>query len=280
MTFDTGRITYEVIREVSIGDVNDVFVCRDSLDKHAAYKTIWIVKNRELSKSLISGFSKCDEDICEEYFALRDNMCFVFPYVQERPLSRFYIGNVREKQCSRQQIWLDIVIQCMTMKLPGGVLELILKQSQINIAPDGSIEFGYLIDLSEYRDGVLEKENVTRCAELILDLIYMEESKRKETTVALLEKKLKRSKYDEFIQLFKDIKIIMQDSQNANLIGRIKMWVAARQDLIYRVLSVVCVVLVCIVVVNFLGRLILPDFSFWKLFRYSLKQIGTESMLN
>jgi hypothetical protein len=280
MTLDTGRKTYEVIREVSIGDVNDVFICRNSLDRQSAYKTVWIVKKRELSKALISGFSKCDEDICEEYFALRDNMCFVFPYVQERPLSRFYIGNVHEKQCSRQQIWLDIVIQCMTKKLPSGILELVLKQEQINIAPDGSIEFGYLLDLEEYRDYVPEKENVTRCAELILDLIYMDESKHKDTTVMLLEKKLKRSKYDEFIQLYKDIKIIMQESQNVSLIGRVKNWVIAEQDLIYRVLSVVCIVLVCIVVVNFLGSLILPDFSFWKLFRYSLKQIGTESMLN
>jgi hypothetical protein len=108
----------------------------------------------------------------------------------------------------------------------------------------------------------------------------MDESKHKDTTVMLLEKKLKRSKYDEFIQLYKDIKIIMQESQNASLIGRVKNWIIAEQDLIYRVLSVVCIVLVCIVAVNFLGSLILPDFSFWKLFRYSLKQIGTESMLN
>jgi hypothetical protein len=207
-------------------------------------------------------------------------MCFVFPYVQERPLSRFYIGNVREKQCSRQQIWLDIVTQCMTRKLPNEILALVLKQRQINIAPDGSIGFGFSLDLSEYREGILEKDNVTSCAELILNLIYMEDSKKKDTTVALLEKKLKRSKYDEFIQLFKDIKIIIQDSQDVNLISRIKRWIVARQNVIYRVLSVVCVVLVCMVAVSFLGRLVLPDFSFWKLFTNSLKQIGTQSMLN
>jgi hypothetical protein len=233
-----------------------------------------------MSKSLIRGFAKSEECVCEEYFALKDNMCFVFPYIQERPLFRFYVGNIKQNSCSRQQIWLDIVTQCMTKKLPDDILNLIIKQGQINIAPDGSIDFGYLLDLSDYKEGIQEKTNVTLCAKMILELIYIDDAKSKDPTVLLLEKKLKRSKYDEFIQLFKDIKIIMQDNSDISKIERVKLFIKSRQDVIYRIMCVICIVLVCIVVVEFLGRLVLKDFSFLKIFTNSLKQIGTQSLVN
>jgi hypothetical protein len=279
MTLNTGRIKYEVIREVYIGDVNDVFVCRNEADRHAAYKTVWIVKERNLAKSLIKGFSK-GGGICEEYFAQRENMCFVFPYVQERPLFRFYIGNLKDNNCSRQRIWLDLVTQCMTRKLPEGILNLILEQGQVNIAADGSIDFGYFLDLTNYREDVQEKDNVVLCVQRILDLIYLDNVKGKDSAVMLLEKKLKRNKYTEFIQLYKDIRIIMQDNSDIGRIERAKRFVLARQDTIYRVLSIICVVLVVVVAINFLASIVLPDFSFWKVFTNPLKQIGTQSLLN
>jgi hypothetical protein len=280
MTLNTGKIKYEVIREVFTGEVNDVYVCQNSQDRHSAYKTVWIVKNRSVAKSLIGGFANGGGGVCEEYFALGENMCFVFPYLQERPLFKFYISNIQEKKCSRQQIWLDIITQCMTKKLPGGILNLILKQSQIRLAPDGGIEFGYCLDLSEYDERISEADNVTLCAKRILELIYLEGTNNKDTAVMLLEKKLKRSKYSEFIQLFKDIKIIMQDNSDITKRERVKRFLVARQDRIYRILSVVCVVLVCIVVVNLISRLFIEDFSFWRLFTNPLEHIGTESMLN
>jgi hypothetical protein len=277
MTLNAGKIKYEVIREVNTGDVNDVYICRDKADVSAPFKTIWVVKNREVSKALIAGFSK--SYICKECFVLNDYMCFVLPYTEPRPLFRFYIGTCMSKNCSRQQIWLDIVTKCITCKLPEGLLYLILEQNQINIAPDGSIEFGYNIDLTGYKENVTQTQNVTLCAKRILELIYMESIKGTDSAVLLLEKKLKRNKYDEFIQLFKDIKLIMQEDSEESKIKKLKRYVVTKQDVIYRVLSIVCIVLVCIVAVNFVGNIFLKDFSLWKIFTNSLKEIGTESMI-
>jgi hypothetical protein len=107
----------------------------------------------------------------------------------------------------------------------------------------------------------------------------MESIKGTDSAVLLLEKKLKRNKYDEFIQLFKDIKLIMQEDSEESKIKKLKRYVVTKQDAIYRVLSIVCIVLVCIVAVNFVGNIFLKDFSFWKIFTNSLKEIGTESMI-
>jgi hypothetical protein len=72
----------------------------------------------------------------------------------------------------------------------------------------------------------------------------------------------------------------MQDNSDITKRERVKRFLVARQDRIYRILSVVCVVLVCIVVVNLISRLFIEDFSFWRLFTNPLEHIGTESMLN
>lgn len=280
MILNTGKIKYEVIREVSKGEINDVLICRNVLDRTAPCKTIWVVKKRDIAKSLIKGFAGSDEGVCEEYFSLKDNMCFVFPYAQERPLFRFYMGNIREDGCSRQQIWLDIITQCMTKKLPNGMLNLILSQRRINIAADGSIDFDYLVDLTNYQEDIGEKDNVTLCAKMILELIYLDEGKGGDTTVYLLEKKLKRSKYGEFIQLFKDIKIIMQDDSEIGRLEKAKLFLRARQDMFYRILCVVCVILVCVVVFELVGNVMFKNFSLAKLFATPLEQIGTQSLLD
>jgi hypothetical protein len=279
MILNTGKKKYEVMREVFTGDVNDVYVCQDAQDRQSPYKTVWIVKERRIAKALVAGMAKSGQSVCEEYFTQNENMGFVLPYVQERPLYRFYVSNIEGDGYSRQNIWLDIITQCMTKKLPDEVINLILKQGQIQIAPDGSIEFSYFFDLSEYDFEATEKDNVALCAQCILELIHME-SRGSRAALTLLEKKLKRSRYIEFIQLYKDVKIIMQDNSETGKVEKAKKIVVSNSDRIYKILSVLCIILLCIVIIKLLGNLFLKDFSFWKLFGNSLKQIGTESLLN
>ena len=66
-------------------------------------------------------------------------MGFVFPYFQERPLQKFYLGSIRKGSCSCQQVWLALVEQCMVSKLPDAVVYLILCQEQAHKNPDGKI---------------------------------------------------------------------------------------------------------------------------------------------
>lgn len=281
MLLNAGKKQYRIIREVFTGNTNDVYVCQNQDDAKSAYKTIWIVKKREIAKALLGSFEKTDASLLEECFAQNENMCFVLPYSQERPLYKFYISNIKNQSRSRQQIWLDLVVKCMTGRLPDALLNLILRQEQIQLEPDGSIGFSFFLDLSEYTASVTEKENVILCAEKIVELIRLENEDSKEAAVLLLEKKLDRKKYQEFIQLYKDIKLIMQDDSDTDLkiYIKIKNMILAKQDRIYMVLSYICILLISIIIINLLGHLFLGEFSFWKLFGNSLEQIGTESLL-
>ena len=275
MILSTGVKDYKIVREVITGETNDVYICQNQKEPKAPYKTIWIVKNRRIVKILMEQM----EDSCEEHFMQNENAGFVFPYIQERPLYKFYPSSIREQNCPCWQIWLGLVAKCMTCGLPAAVVYLILDQDQIHVYPDGTICFGFLLDLSDYDDAVRERENVILCAEKILELMRLENqhSAVRMQALRLLEKKLDRETYQEFIQLYKDIKLIGKiDSAGSKKRNRIT---AFSQDKIYRILSVICIFMVCMVVFMMIGHVFWGEFSFWKLFGSSLDRIGTESLL-
>lgn len=278
MVLRTGRKVYEVIREVLEGKANSVYVCREQEEPDAPYKTIWIVKERRIARALLENA----DTYCEETFMQSENAGFVFPYVRERPLRKFYLNSIREGFCTRQQVWLALVEQCMVSKLPPAVVYLILSQGQAHAAPDGSIQFGFQLDLSEYDDSICERDNVIACADEILCLLRLEEPVGKGDgarmqAAALLEKKLAREAYQELIQLYRDIRLLGRaDSAGRKWRGRLAV---SEWDWLYRLLSGICIVLVCLVVLMAAGSLFLGDASFWKLFDGSLDTIGTESLL-
>lgn len=275
MILSTGVKDYKIVREVITGKTNDVYICQNQKEPKAPYKTIWIVKNRRIVKILMEQM----EDSCEEHFMQNENAGFVFPYIQERPLYKFYPSSIREQNCPCWQIWLGLVAKCMTCGLPAAVVYLILDQDQIHVNPDGTICFGFLLDLSDYDNAVRERENVILCAEKILELMRLENqhSAVRMQALRLLEKKLDRKEYKEFIQLYKDIKLIGKtDSAGDKKRNRIT---AFSQDKIYRILSVICIFMVCMVVFMMIGHVFWGEFSFWKLFGSSLDRIGTESLL-
>lgn len=288
MVLSTGRKTYEVIREVLEGEANSVYVCREEKEPDAPYKTVWIVKDRGIVKALLENV----DAYCEETFMQNENAGFVFPYVRERPLRKFYLsslsvsnfklGNIGKGFCTRQQVWLALVEQCMVSKLPPAVVYLILSQGQAHLAPDGSIQFGFQLDLSEYDDSICERDNVIACADEIVRLIRLEDMGKKRDTVkmqaaALLEKKLEREEYQEWIQLYRDIRLLGRSGSE----GKKRRGIIAMSEWIwgYHLLSGVCIILVCMVVLMAVGHVFFGEASFWKLFVSSLDTIGTESLL-
>ncbi len=244
MILNTGKISYKVIREVFEGKINNVYICQNQNDRKSAYKTVWIVKDRSVARMLIENL----EDCCEECFMKNEDACFVFPYMQERPLNRFYLSTIQNKPDIKQRIWLEIVVKCMTSKLSAPLMNLILNQGQINIEPDGSIWFGFLLDLSKYDNTVTEKDNVATCAEIIVELIEKEQTNRKDVVARLLNKKLDKEEYLEFIQLYKDIRLITGEEENEDKTKKITKFVLSEQDKIYKILSVFSIILVCVVI--------------------------------
>lgn len=275
MLLCAGEREYKVIREVFTGEKNDVYICQNAKEPKAPFKTLWLVKDRILIRILMGSMG----DVCEENFMQNENACFVFPYFVERPLFRFYLGTIRNGSCTQQQVLLELVVRCMTSGLPTEILNLILKQDQINIGADGMIWFGFSLDLSEYKDHVLEKENVSICAGIISELSGLERASGYDITMRLLDKKLNRGGYEEFIQLYKDIKLIVQEQESADTKEKLKGFVRSKQDSIYRFLACLCIVLVCTTIIFAIGHFVFGEFSFWKLFSSPLDMIGTESLL-
>lgn len=278
MVLNTGRTTYQVIREVLEGKTNTVYICREAGKSGAPYKTVWIVKDRRIVKELLESAA----NYCGEVFMQNAYAGFVFPYFQERPLQKFYLGSIRKGYCTAQQVWLALVEQCIISKLPPAVVYLILRQKQAQIAADGSVSLGFLLDLSDYDNTICEQDNVIACAEEIVRLIRLEDLEKKNNmvkkqAVTLLERKLERDEYQEFMQLYRDIRLFGRGDSA----GKKRRW---RLDLagwnwLYRLLSYVCVVLVCMVVLMILGNVFLGADFFWKLFRGPLDTIGTETLL-
>lgn len=280
MLLNTAKKQYRVVREVWNGEANDVYVCQDQNEPTAPYKIIWLVKNRRIARELMGR----PGDVCEECFMHNENAGFVFGYGGERLLDRFYQSTIQSEAVSESRVWLELVVRCMTSGLPPAVLNMILKQKQIHIDQDGGIWFGFFLDLSKYDEQAGEKENVALCAAYIAQLIESGLAVRADAAknlqvMNLLQKKLSRKKYQEFIQLYRDIKLMTREQGMENRKGRLKAAVASRQDLIYRILAFCCIVLVCTVIFMIVGHLFFGEFPFWKLFRSPLDQIGTESLL-
>lgn len=280
MLLNTGKKQYKVIREVLKGEVNEICVCQNPDEPAAPYKTVWLVRNRRIAKELMGKL----DGVCEECFMYSEAAGFVFAYDGERPLGRFYLNAVQDNPAAGPGIWLELVVRCMTSGLPPAVLNVILRQRQIHIGADQSIWFGYFLDLSEYDAGVGEAENVALCATRIMELIesglvLKTDAAKNIRVMKLIQKKLNRKKYQEFMQLYSDIRLMTRESASRNGKGRLKAFAMSRQDLIYQILAVLCIVLVCIVIFMLVGHLFFGEYSFWKLFYDPLERIGTESLL-
>lgn len=280
MLLNTGKKQYKIIREVLKGGVNEVYVCQNQDESAAPYKTVWLVRDRRIAKELMGKL----DGVCEECFMHSEAAGFVFSYDGERPLGRFYLNAVQNNPAAGPRVWLELVVRCMTSGLPPAVLNVILRQRQIHIGADGGIWFGCFLDLSEYDADAEEKENVALCAACIMELVesglvLKTDSAKNVRVMKLIQKKLDRKKYQEFMQLYSDIKLMTRESTPRNSRGRLKTLAASRQDLIYRVLAVLCIALVCIVIFMLVGYLLFGEYSFWKLFHDPLERIGTESLL-
>lgn len=281
MLLNTEKTQYRIVREVLIGEVNDVYVCQNKNESAAPYKTVWLVKERRIAKELMGTL----DGVCEERFMHNEAAGFVFAYGGERPLGRFYLNAVQSDAASASKIWLELVVRCMTSGLPPSVLNVLLKQRQIHIGADGDIWLGCFPDLSEYDPQAGEKENVALCAACIMELIESglaaktADAAKNIRVMKLIQKKLDRNEYQEFMQLYSDLRLMTRRSGERSRKEWLKDIAASRQDTIYRVLAAVCIVLVCVVILMLAGHLLFGEFSFWKLFHKPLEQIGTESLL-
>lgn len=264
---------YQVVREVLSGEKNDVMVCLYEGGGAAEYKTIWQVRDRELKKCLLKG-----PQIWEDCFVGKEHMYFVFPYQRERPLDKFYPSTVHFKRQDKGKIWLDFVERCMTLGLPSGILYLLLKQKQAGLTPEGKIFFNYFLDLSDYREDKGEQECAMLCAGEILMLAELGEEKA-DKFCGLLEKKVRRKAYKDFLQLYRDVKLISGGWEKKTFFGQIKDAFIKRKVLFRKILCISCIVAVFTGAGVFFCNAFLGDTLLYRLFGNTFEKIGTESLL-
>nr|DAL19929.1 MAG TPA_asm: hypothetical protein [Caudoviricetes sp.] len=278
MILDNGQEQYEVVRDVFVGKDHVVSVCKYLQSVSVEYKVIWLVKNRELAKKIIGVFSKTVffREKEKSIFTYQDAVCFVLPYEEERPLMNFYLATVRMGVCSGQQIWQQLLVKCMSSELPKPILYLILRQRQIKISQDGNIYFQYELDVTELNPAVTEAECTMECARIIRELMDLEHVSTQ--AAVLIDRKLKRKGYIEFIDLYKDIKIMIhQEAEIKKTSFREK--IESRKDNIFRLLLVMGIILLVIVIVIAVLQWKFQGDSAFRIFHYSVDQIGTESLL-
>lgn len=279
MILDTGEKQYKVIREVFCGEKNDVVVCQELHTAVLIYKTVWIIRNRDMARLLLEEFAQREnKHMYETCFTRKENLYFVLPYHQERPLHKFYMSTGTGMHGRKEKIWLELVTQCMTCQIPDSLLYLIFSQNQIQLGEDGSIHFGFFLDLSEYDEKKENRDCVTACARQLLALVR-QEAQQPNMASQLLEKKLGRADYTEYIYLYKDIKLIAENREKRNIREELRNQIKRNKDRCYRVLFTLSSMLLVLVISMLVSRLIFGDFSFYKIFSNSLEQIGTESLL-
>lgn len=271
MILNTKSRQLSCIQVVCNNETNAACVCKTADGGTVAYYTVLLVKNRTVARKML----KTNEYEC---FSHQDSLCFLFPYSEPRTITRYYLSVVEHRCGNREKIWKDLVVSCMTSGIAWPLMYLILNQEQVSLAGDGSIYFGYLLNLEEYTEEITEAMCANRCAKLLLELLRQEQ-KQHDLGISLLTAKLSKGCYQGFLELLSDIQMVTAIGEKESVKAKLKRQVEKQKDKAFRVLVGTSVVLVVLVIIMLLMKLFLGDVSLFDIFRQSIKEIGTESLL-
>ncbi len=279
MVFQSQKMQLKSVRLVFKNEVNELHVCRNLIEKNGGLYTVICVKDHKLVRRFLRI---CERKVGAEPFFVDcfsdgTNQIIVFPYVKERLLSDFYRPDVLSlSEC--EDICINTIIACMSTTLPWPLLYLVLTQKQLHLARDGSVYTGFFIDLAELDETIEEKHCTVKCAEILLDLLRPKEN-RQANSLNLLEKKVGKSSYTRFVELYKDVRISAVPKGKKGLRGKFGQWFSRNKDRLFHILLWISIILVLFVIISFLSQLIFGDAPWLRLFVNSFKKIGTESLL-
>ncbi len=276
MIYQIGNMSLNCIRELFRCEADNVSVCQDLNASADAFYTLVTIKDHGLAKEIIESYEKAGK----KFIATAphpDGFLILFPYKDERRLSQFYIGTrFSNEEC--ENICVNLIMECLRADIPYPLLYLILDQDQIDLGKDCSIHFGYGLDFSAYDTTIGERECANRCARIILELIRpMAQSKV--MSFELMKRKVPKEVYRTFADIYHDVKITTEAEAKPGIIKRAKAFLSRNLGRIFKLLVILCGILVVIVLLMLLTQLIVGDISFFRLFKNPFKEIGTESML-
>lgn len=279
MIYQSDHLTLYSVMDVFHGEVNDVMICEEISGGRGNYYTLVAVKDHETVKKLLRIIKRSERsmDCCVDMFTSNNCFCIVFPYIKERRLADFYMAKAIPLALC-EEICLSLLLQCMSSSLPYPLLELVLKQRQIHLLKDNSIVLGYCIDLSELNENSGQKECTMQCAIRIRELLQ-EKTTKKNVSYQLLLKKIPKQSYQDFRELYKDIRLSKTNIGKQGIRKRLRNIWLRNQSAVFRLLLVLSIILAVLVILMFLSNVIWGDIPFLRFFINTFKQIGTESLM-
>lgn len=274
----------EVISEVFRGSVNDVLICRDQLSAAGALYTVLAVHDRACIREMLQileSSQRGGEPVYTANFTQNETMLFVLPYREQRRFSDFAEGQITSLAVS-ETICVNLVMECLSCHLPWPLLYLVFKQDQIHIAKDNSVYFGHALDLKDLRAEVTERECIVQCANRLLVLLYSSKnnrpSRKQLKSYELIRKKVAKSGYQVFPELYRDIKFTALPQKKISLKKRLLGIWRRNQDTWFKILVALCVVLVIITAIMLISQLIYGEIPLLRLFQHGFDVIGTENL--
>ncbi|MCR5452592.1 MAG: hypothetical protein K6F00_08200 [Lachnospiraceae bacterium] len=280
MIYESQRQKLEVVQISCQNEVNDVCIARDINSSAGTLYTLIILKNHELVKKLLvvmESTKPVQTDRFIDSFSYKGNFILVFPYREERPISRFYMGESYPlTKC--EDICINTLITCIDSRLPWSILYLILTQGQMHLAADDSVYLGFQIDFSNFDESMGEKDCTRECARLLLSLLECKSS-QKAISYQLLQKKTENDSYQKFTELYRDVRITAVSKERKGIKAVIYNIFVRNKDVLFAILIRVSVVLAVIALVAFITQIIFGDIVWLSIFFNHFKKIGTESLL-
>ena len=280
MIFESGKMRLLVVGTKSIGEVNDIYICRDLNSSGGILYTVIVVHDHDVVRTILEMFKMSDrrgEGILIEEFAQGDQEILVFPYHRERPLKDFYNGEALTlAQC--EEVCISTILTCITCNLPYPILYLLLKNDQLQLAVDNSVFLGFEMNLAELDTEVSESDCTDVCASILLGLLEPKAG-QKATSYYLLSKKTANGSYTRFTDLYRDITIAAVTKKKLTPWVRLKLWFKRNTDRFLGILFWLSVILGVIALSLLISRLFFGGNSWLRLLFNTFKKIGTESML-
>lgn len=265
---------------ITENDTCRVTVAKDASRSAAGYEALIEVFDHDAVRRLLSIYEQAEpmgELLRPEYVSSGGQHFFVFPYVKERPLASFFMGETLTlPQC--EEICQNYITACMTSGLPWPVLYLVLTQKLVHLAEDRTVYLSYTVDLKGLDEGITEKECVVTAAEQILEILKVKEDRRADS-FRLFSMKTRRRSYEHFIELYRDLKIAGLRDKRRGILSGVKYWFVDHKDGLFRWLLRISLVLLILTVITLLTNAIFGDVPWLRLFIRSFERIGTESLL-
>ncbi len=280
MIYESAKMRLLPVATKSVGEVNDCYICRDLASSGGILYTTVVIHRHDVVRRVLELFKfsgRNGEQTLVDEFAVGDKHVLVFPYHKERPLFDFYEGeSMTLSMC--EDICISAILACITSDLPYPILYLLLGNGMLNLSNDGSVFFGYEMDLSELNDEIGEKECTDVCARTLL-LLLQPKSGQKATSFYLLEKKVANGSYHRFTDLYRDITIAAVSKKKITPFFLIKLWIKRNADTIVGVLFWISLILAVFALSIIASRFFLGGNSWFRLLFNTFKNIGTESLL-